>query len=129
MYCPGLAGVNENDQADTLATLTSSLLLKRSEVLRDLRHYLQAQSHGHHTIDRLEERCVERGSARGSSLKERQRAIVCQTNVGTVSKATLGKLLRDGGRAYGLFRAHRYCIELNWNGRNKLGCQYINLID
>ena len=112
----GHAAVEGNDRADRLASkahITSGLFLGISEVLRDLRHYLQAQSHGHHTIDRLEERCVERGSARGSSLKERQRAIVCQTNVGTVSKATLGKLLRDGGSAYGLFRAHRYCIELN----------------
>ena len=51
---------------------------------------------GHHTIDRLEERGVERGSARRSSLKGRERAIVNQTNIGTVSKTTLGKLLRDG---------------------------------
>ena len=40
----------------TEATLTSGLLLGRSEVLRSLRHYLQAQSQRHHTIDRLEER-------------------------------------------------------------------------
>ena len=46
--------------------------------------------------DRLEERGVERGSARRSSLKGRERAIVSQTNIGTVSKATLGKLLIDG---------------------------------
>ena len=88
-----------NDRADRLAgkaALTSGLLLGRSEVLRSLRHYLRAQSQGHHTIDRLEERGVERGSARRSSLKGRERAIVNQTNTGTVSKATLGKLLRDG---------------------------------
>ena len=56
----------------------------------------QAQSQGHQTIDRLEERGVERGSAQRSSLRERERAIVNQTNIGTVSKATLGKSLRDG---------------------------------
>ena len=72
------------------------LLLGSSEVLRSLRHYLRAQSQGHHVIDRLEERSVERGSARRSSLKERERAIVSQTNIVTVSKATLGKLLKDG---------------------------------
>ena len=68
-----------------------------------------ARSQGHHTIDRLEERGVERGSARRSSLKGREKAIVKQTNIGTVfclfvvvfvvvvfSKATLAKLLRDG---------------------------------
>ena len=38
------------------ATLTSGLLLGRSEVLRSFRHYLRAQSQGYHTIDHLEER-------------------------------------------------------------------------
>ena len=96
---PGHAGAKGNDRADRLAgkpSRASDLLLERPEVLRSLRHYLRVQSQGHHTIDRLQERGVERGSARRSSLKGRERAIVNQTNVGTVSKATLGKLLRDG---------------------------------
>ena len=99
MYCHGHAGVMENDRADRLdgkETLTSGLLLGRSDGLRSFRHYLRAQSQGHHTIDRLEERGVGKGSVRRSSLKGRERAIVSQTNIGTVSKATLGKLLRDG---------------------------------
>ena len=99
VYCPGHAGVKGNNRADRLAgkaTIASGLFLGRSEVLRSLRHYLQTQSQGHHTIDRLEERGVERGNARRSSLKGRERAIINQTNIGTVSKATLGKLLRDG---------------------------------
>ena len=40
-----------------------------------------------HIIDRPDERGVESGSARESSLKGRDRAIVNQTKVGTVSKA------------------------------------------
>ena len=116
---PGHAGVKWNDRADRLAgraTLTSGLLLRRSEVLRNLRHYLRAQSQGHHTIDRLEDSGMGRGSTRRSSLKGRERAIVNQTNIGTVSKATLGKLLRVGVERinYRLFRAHRYHLELNW---------------
>ena len=39
---------------------------------------------------------VEKGSYRRSSLKGRERAIVNQRNIGTVSKAKLGKLIRDG---------------------------------
>ena len=35
--------------------------------------------------------------------------LVSQTNIGTVSKAMLGKPLRE------LFRAHRYHLELNWS--------------
>ena len=43
------------------ASLTNGFpLLGRSEVLRSLRHYLRAQSQGHHTVDRLEERGVKR---------------------------------------------------------------------
>jgi len=99
MNYPGHAGGKGHGRADGLARkvpFTSGLLLRISEVLRSLRHYLRAQSQGHHAIDRLKERVVERGSARRSSLKGRERAIVNQTNTGTVSKATLGKFLRDG---------------------------------
>ena len=66
VYCPEYAGMKGNDRAKRLAgkaTLTSGLLLGRSEVLRSLRHYLRAQSQGHHTVDSLEERGEERGSA------------------------------------------------------------------
>ena len=99
VYCPRHARVKGDDRADRLAgkaTLTSVLLVGRSEVLRNLRRSLRAQSQGHHTIDRLEEIGVERGSARRYSLKGRERAIVSQTNIGTVSMATLGKLLKCG---------------------------------
>ena len=82
------------------ATLARGLLLGRSQVLRSSVETLpagtQAQSQGHHTIDRLEARGVERGSARRSSLKGREKANVSQTNIGAVSKATLEKRLRDG---------------------------------
>ena len=54
------------------ATLTTGLLLGRSEVLRSLRDHLRAQSQDQEDIDRQEERGVERGSARLSSLKGRE---------------------------------------------------------
>ena len=50
------AGVKGNGRADRLsgkATLTSGLRLRRSEVLRSLRHYLRAHSQGHHSIDHM----------------------------------------------------------------------------
>ena len=104
-YCPGHARVKGNDRADRLAgkaTLASGLLLGRSEVLRNLRHYLQAQSQGH-----LDDR--------RSSLKGRERTVVNQTNTGTVSKATSGKILRDGVERYMGFSEHIDTI-LNWTG-------------
>ena len=88
-----LSTVVENKVRETKSTETDAE--KSSVVLRSLRHYLRAQSQGHHTIDHLEERGVKRGSARRSSLKGRERAIVNQTNIGTVSKETLGKRLTD----------------------------------
>ena len=107
VYCPGRAGVKGNDRAERLAgkaTIKSGLLLGRSEVLRNLRTTCGVQSQGLHTIDRLEERSVERGSAGRCSLKGRERAIVNQTNIGTVPKATLGGISSETGcSAYGLF--------------------------
>ena len=40
VYCPGHAGVRLVGKA----TITNSLLLRRSEVLRSLRHYLRVQN-------------------------------------------------------------------------------------
>ena len=54
-----------------------------------------------------------RGSTRRSSLKGRERAVVSQTNIGTVSKATIRKLLRDEAESIWAFQAHRYHLELN----------------
>ena len=50
----------------------------------------------HHSIDRLKERGMEKGSGRHSTLQGRERSVFNQTNIGTVSRATLGRLLRDG---------------------------------
>ena len=113
---PSICRVKGNDRADRLAgkaTITNDLRLGGSEVLRSLRHYLQAQSQGNHTIDRVEERVAETGSAKRSSLKGRERATVSQTNIATVSNITSGKP-EIGWSAYGLFGAHTYHLELNW---------------
>ena len=69
---------------------------KKKKNVEELENYLRVKSQGLHTIDHVEERGVERGSARRSSLKGRERAIVNQSKTGTVSKATFGKHLRDG---------------------------------
>ena len=47
-------------------------------------------------LGKRKERMIEKGSCRRPSLKGRERAIVNPTNIGTVSKATLEKPLRDG---------------------------------
>ena len=50
----------------------------------------------HHWLPKaMEERGMQRGSTQWSSLKGWEQAIISQMNIGTVLKATLGKLLRD----------------------------------
>ena len=75
VYCPGHAGVKGNDRADSLAEksnhhrgLASRNILNVEELETLLAGH---KSQGYHTIDRLEERSVQRGSARRSSLKGR----------------------------------------------------------
>ena len=74
---------------------------------------LQAQSQGHHTINCLEERGVERGSTRWSSLKGRERAIIIwwtlnrfKDNAGETSE-------RRGGAHMGFSK--RIDTILNWS--------------
>ena len=99
IYCPGHPGVSGNERADRLAStadITSGLQLGRAEVLRGLRNFLSTDKPEHHSIDRLKERGVEKRSGRHSTLQGRERSVFNQTNIGTVSRTTLGRLLRDG---------------------------------
>ena len=99
IYYPEHAGVSGNERADRLANtgdITSGLQLGRAEVLRDFRNYLNTDKPAHHSIDRLKERGVEKGSSRYSTIQGRERSVFNQTDIGTVSRATLGRLLRDG---------------------------------
>ena len=110
MHCFRGARVKGNGRADRLAgkaTVTSGLRLGRSEVLRSLRHSEELKCWGARdtargnkardtTLPIAWRRGVERGRARWSSLEGRERAIIIQTNIGTVSRATLRERLRDG---------------------------------
>ena len=93
IYCHNLAGVSWNEWAERLAStadITSGLQLNRAEVLRGLRNFLNRDRPEHHSIDRLKERGVEKGSGRHSTLWGRERSVL-QPNFGTVSRATLGR--------------------------------------
>ena len=133
VYCPGHAEWREmTEQIDGRVKQPSQVacFLGRSAVLRSLRHYLRVQSQRHYTTDRLKERGMERGRTRWSSLKGWERAFVNQTILGTVSKTTLRKLLREGVECiYGLFQAH---LELSWTvagdspcASNNGGCEQL----
>ena len=98
-------------------TAPSGLLAVRSEVLRSLRHYMRAQSQGHHTIDRLEEGSVERGRARQSSLKGRERATANQTKSWNRFKGDVGETSERLGGAHMGF-SERISTILSWSEQN-----------
>ena len=52
---------------------------------------MRAQSQEHHTIDHLEERGMERGNARQSSLTGQEKAIVNLTNIWNCFKGSVGE--------------------------------------
>ena len=102
--CLGHAGVKGNDRADRLAgkaTTTGGLRFGRSEVLRSLRHYLAGTKPprtSHHRSPGGERR-RQRGSAQRSSLRGGERAIVNETNIGTVSRGNIGETPERRGGA------------------------------
>ena len=67
-------------------------------------NFLNMDRPEHHSIDRLKERGVEKGSGRDSTLQGRERSVFNQTNnISTVSWGNLGKTAkRRGGARMGL---------------------------
>ena len=63
----------------------------KAEVLRSLGNILNMSRPEHHSIDRLKERGVEKGSGRRLSLRGQERPMLNQTYTGTVSRATFGR--------------------------------------
>ena len=99
IYCTGHTEVSGNERADRLASIAdvaSGLQLGRAEVLRGLRNFLNVNWPEHHSTDRLKKRGVEKGSSRYSTVRGLERSVFNQTNICTVSRATLWRLLRNG---------------------------------
>ena len=75
------ARVSENEQVDkptSTAYITSGLHLCRAEVLRGLRNFLNMDRPEIHSIDRLKDRGVEKGSGRhslGRLLRDREERV------------------------------------------------------
>ena len=79
------------------------LASRKAESVEELETlYPQAQSQGHHTINRLEERHRMRKCSTRFSFTGRERAIVSQTSTGAVTWATFGEA---SGRCV---RAHNF---------------------
>ena len=99
------ARVRGNECANRLAStadITSGLQLGRVEVLRGLRNFLNMDRPKRHSCDRVKEKRVEeKGSGRRSTVRGRERAAFNQTNIGAVSRAALGTLLRERERGRG----------------------------
>ena len=117
-FCVLRAIISHSGRADRLAStadITSSLQLGRSEVLRGLRNFLNIDRPEHHSIDHLKGRGVEKGSIWHSTLQGRERSVVNQTDIGTVSRATLGRLLRDEAECIIMSLSECYNAILKWN--------------
>ena len=83
IYCPGHPGVSGNERADRLASTvetTCGLKLGRAEVLSDFRNFLNMDRPEHHSIDRLKERGMEKGSGRHSTLQGLERSVFNQAD-------------------------------------------------
>ena len=78
------------------AYIKSDLQLGRVEVHGDLRNCLYMDRPEHHCVGHLKERGVEKRSDWHSNPQGREWSVFNSTNIGTVSRATLGTLLRDG---------------------------------
>ena len=78
------------------ADITSGLQHSSARVFTGLRNFPNKGRPKHHSIDRLKERGVEKESGRHSILRCQERSVFNQTKTGTVSRVTLGRLLRDG---------------------------------
>ena len=72
-----------------------------------LRHYLQTQSQGNHTINHLE----ERGS--WQSWKDKKGPSSVRQTLELFQRQCWGILREMGWNIHGLFRAHQYHLELN----------------
>ena len=106
MYCPGHARMKGNDWADRLvgkAIITCGLCLRRSHMLRSLRHYLCAQSQGHHIIDHLEERGMEEEALSDLPWKDKRRALSITRTLELFQRHHWEDFRETGWSVYGLF--------------------------
>ena len=105
--------VTGSDWADRLAgkaTVTSSLCLARSKVMRSLRHYLQEQSQGHLTINCMEEWSVERGCIWYLPRKDERRPLSIRQTL-----AILGDFWEGGEHIFMEFSEHTEYIYATLN--------------
>ena len=108
IYCNGHAGVRGNEQIGRLARapdITSGLQRGRTEVLRGLRNSL--------SIDR------PKGKMSGEKISTLWRSVFNQTNISTISMATLEKLLRDEAERVWAFQTLRCHFE--WKRKQRKG--------
>ena len=88
--------VRKNHQYGDHSKFYDALREKRQRCSEAMRNFLNMDRPEHHSIDPLKERGVEKGSGRHPTLQGRERSVFNQANIGTISRVTLWRVLRDG---------------------------------
>ena len=101
IFSPGHAGVVGNEQADRLAgtaQLGGILMHDKADVVKALWDHVcsSEEQMDHHSLVRMMQRGVTRGSGRYSTLRGKARRTYNQTATGTIGVGTLRWLLRMG---------------------------------
>ena len=91
------------------------LTSRKSEVLRSLRHYLRAQIQGHHTSVVRKREAWKRGALDDLPWKDERGPSSVRRTLEPFQRRRWGNSWETGSSAYGLFRAHKYHLELNWH--------------
>ena len=117
IYCTGHARMKRNDWANGVvgkAAITCGLCLRGSDMLRSLRHYLCAQSQGHHIINQQEERGMEEEALRVIFLESTREGHHRWDGHWNSSRASLGKLQRDRMECFYMGFSEHVDTILNW---------------
>ena len=89
-FCGSTALRNERaDRLESTVNITFGLQLGKTDVVKSLGNFLNMNRSEHCSTDRLKVRGAEKGSGRHSTHRGRERSVFNETNIGTVSRATL----------------------------------------
>ena len=105
-YIPGHSGIKFNERADHLAGIAEpfgELVRSPADVLAEVKRKIEEQERKEQeeywTVQRLQERGWKYGGGSRMTVRGRNRALVCQRELGVLTKGVLRQLIERGGSA------------------------------